>query len=170
MHNKELYHCSASGVLLRCIPAEEGRALLLDIHEGVCGHYASSRSLVRKAFRQGFYWQTTTGDVAHIVRSCRGCQYFTRQIHAPAQELQTIPITLLFTMWGLDLLEPFKKAPGGLTHPLLAVDKFIKWIEARPLAKIGSKQTVNFIQYIIFHFGVPNSIITMTLSSPGKNS
>jgi hypothetical protein len=28
------------------------------------------------------------------------------------------------------------------------------------LAKIGSKQAVNFIQSIIFRFGVPNSIIT----------
>jgi hypothetical protein len=63
-------------------------------------------------------------------------------------------------MWGLDLLGPFKKAPKGLTHLLVAVDKFTKWIEARPLAKIGSKQVVNFIQDIIFHFGVPNSIIT----------
>jgi hypothetical protein len=30
----------------------------------------------------------------------------------------------------------------------------------KPLAKIGSKQMVNFIQHIIFCFGVPNSIIT----------
>jgi transposase InsO family protein len=40
------------------------------------------------------------------------------------------------------------------------VDKFTKWIETRPLVKIGSKQMVNFIQDIIFCFGVPNSIIT----------
>jgi transposase InsO family protein len=40
------------------------------------------------------------------------------------------------------------------------VDKFTKWIEARPEAKIGSKQVVSFVQHIVFHFGVPNSIIT----------
>jgi hypothetical protein len=62
-------------------------------------------------------------------------------------------------VWGLDLLGPFKKAPGGLTHILVAIDKFTKWIEARPLAKMGSRQTVVFIQDIIFCFGVPNSII-----------
>jgi hypothetical protein len=55
---------------------------------------------------------------------------------------------------------PFKKALGGLTHLLVMVDKFIKWIEARPLAKIDSKQIVSFVQDIIFCFGVPNSIIT----------
>jgi hypothetical protein len=50
-----------------------------------------------------------------------------------------IPITWPFTVWGLDLLRPFKKAPEGLTHLLITVDKFTKWVEAKPLAKIGSK-------------------------------
>jgi hypothetical protein len=81
-------------------------------------------------------------------------------IHAPAQELQTIPITWPFTVWGLDLLGSFKKALRGLTHLLVAVNKFTKWIKAKPLAKIGSKQAVDFIQDIIFGFGIPNSIIT----------
>jgi hypothetical protein len=54
IHNDELYHHSTSGVLQRCIPIEEGKALLLDIHEGVCGHHASSGSMVGKAFWQGF--------------------------------------------------------------------------------------------------------------------
>jgi IS30 family transposase len=71
-----------------------------------------------------------------------------------------IPITWPFVLWGLDLLGAFKKAPGGLTHLLITIDKFIKWVEAKPLVKIGSKQAIDFIQDIIFHFRVPNSIIT----------
>jgi hypothetical protein len=63
-------------------------------------------------------------------------------------------------VWGLDLLGPFKKASESLTHLLVAIDKFTKWIEVRPLAKIGSKHAINFIQDIIFHFKVLNSIIT----------
>jgi hypothetical protein len=39
----------------------------------------------------------------------------------------------------------FKKAPEGLTHLLIMVDKFTKWAEVKPLAKIGSKQAVDFI-------------------------
>jgi hypothetical protein len=72
--------------------------------------------------------------MAQLIRSCKGCQFFARQVHTPSQELQTIPITWLFLVWGLDLLGPFKKAPEGLTHQLVAVDKFTKWIEAKPLA------------------------------------
>jgi hypothetical protein len=71
-----------------------------------------------------------------------------------------IPITCTFTVWGLDLPGPFKKAPEGLTHLLVVIDKFTKWIEAKPLAKIGSEQAIDFIQDIIFYFRVLNSIIT----------
>jgi hypothetical protein len=46
---------------------------------------------------------------------------------------------------GLGLSGPFKKAPGGFTHLLIAVDKFTKWVKVRPLTKIGSKQVVNFL-------------------------
>jgi hypothetical protein len=93
------------------------------------------------------------------MRSCGGCKYFVRLIHTPAQEHQTIPVTWPFVVWSLDLLGPCKKAPGGLTHLLIIVDKFTKCIEVRPLAKIGSRQAVSFIQDIIFCFGIPNSII-----------
>jgi hypothetical protein len=40
------------------------------------------------------------------------------------------------------------------------VDKFTKWVEAKPLDKIDSKQAMGFIQDIIFRFGISNYIIT----------
>ena len=43
---------------------------------------------------------------------------------------------------------------------LVAVDKFTKWIEARPISTIKSEQAVLFFLDIIRHFGVTNSIIT----------
>ena len=43
---------------------------------------------------------------------------------------------------------------------LVAIDKFSKWIEARPIGQIRSKQAILFFTNIVFRFGVPNSIIT----------
>jgi transposase InsO family protein len=63
-------------------------------------------------------------------------------------------------VWGLDLVGPLQKAPGGYTHLLVAIDKFSKWIEVRPLNSISSEQAVVFFTNIIHLFGVPNSIIT----------
>jgi hypothetical protein len=71
-----------------------------------------------------------------------------------------IHITWPFAVWGLNLLGPFKKAPESLTHLLIVVDKLTKWVEAKPPAKIGSKQAMDFIQDIIFCFEFPYSITT----------
>jgi ribonuclease HI len=126
---KELYHRSPSGILQRSISVAQGQELLQEIHSGACGHHAAPRTLVRNAFRQGFYWPTAVVDATRIVRSCRGCQFYVRQTHLPAQTLQTIPITWSFVVWGLDLVGPLQKAPGGFKHLLVAIDKFSKWIE-----------------------------------------
>jgi ribonuclease HI len=95
---KELYHRSPSGILQRCISIAEGQELLQEIHSGACGHHVAPRALVVNAFRQGFYWPIAVADATRIVRSCRGCQFYARQTHMPAQALQTIPITWLFAV------------------------------------------------------------------------
>jgi transposase InsO family protein len=53
-----------------------------------------------------------------------------------------------------------QKAPGGFKHLMVAIDKFSKWIEVRPLTSIESEQAVAFFTNIVHRFGVPNSIIT----------
>ena len=50
----ELYKWSPLGVLLKCIPTDQGKQLLLDIHAGICRHHAAPRSLVRKPFTKVF--------------------------------------------------------------------------------------------------------------------
>jgi transposase InsO family protein len=52
------------------------------------------------------------------------------------------------------------EAQGGYTHVLVAIDKFTKWIEYKPIASLTSAKAVEFIQDIIFRFVIPNSIIT----------
>ena len=57
------------------------------------------------------------------------------------------------------MVGPLKKASGGFTHLLVAVDKFTKWIEAKLITNIRSEEAVNFFLDIIYRFGVPNCII-----------
>ena len=54
----DLYRHGANGILMRCITQEEGHDLLTEIHGGECGSHSSSRTLVGKAFRHGFYRPT----------------------------------------------------------------------------------------------------------------
>jgi hypothetical protein len=78
---------ASSGVLMKCVPREEGKGILEEIHKGVYGNHACSRTLVSKAFRRAFYWPTTLGDPEELVRRFQGCQYFTKQQHVPAYKL-----------------------------------------------------------------------------------
>ena len=63
-------------------------------------------------------------------------------------------------VWGLDMVGPLKKGPGGFTHLLVVVDKFTKWIETKPITNIRSEEAVRFFLDIIYRFGIPNCIIT----------
>jgi hypothetical protein len=63
-------------------------------------------------------------------------------------------------MWGLDTVGLFRTAPGSYKHILVAIDKFTRWIEVRPVAKVTSKEVAKFIGDITHRFGVPNRIIT----------
>ena len=47
------------------------------------------------------------------------------------------------------MVGPLKKGPGGFTHLLIVVDKFTKWIEAKPIANIRSEEAVIFFLDIV---------------------
>src|SRR3954463_1656604 len=89
-----------------------------------------------------------------------GCQYYARQPHVPAEELRTIPITWLFAVWELDMVGLLQTTPCGFTHLLVAVDKFTKWIEAKPIRKLDGATALRFFRDLVVRFGLPHSIIT----------
>jgi hypothetical protein len=155
-----LYRRGAGGVLMKCVHSATGRQLLDEIHAGQCGVHAASRTLVGKASKSGFYWPTAENDATELVQKCEACEFLSKQQHLPTQDLQTIPLTWPFACWGLDMIGPFKKVQGGYTHILVAINKFTKWIEYKPIASLTSAKAVEFIQEIMFRFGIPNSIIT----------
>ena len=77
-------------------------------------------------------------------------------------------------------LSPYKQSPslgllrsGGLIWPdplkeeairkkylLVMVDKFTKWIEAKPVKTAESGPVIDFISGVVHRYGVPHSIIT----------
>jgi hypothetical protein len=157
----DLYRKATSiGVLMKCILRSEGLQLLAEIHSGECGCHAAFTNLDGKAYRSGFYWPTAITNAKDLIKRCKGCQFFAKQQHLPAQALRIIPPSWPFAMWGLDSVGPFRTAPGGYKHILVAVDKFTKWIEVRPVAKVTPEEATKFIGDITHRFGVPNRIIT----------
>jgi hypothetical protein len=74
---------------------------------------------------------------------------FARQAHVPAHELICIPPVWPFACWGLYQVGPLKKAKGGFENIFVAIDKFTKWIEYKPLIKYSEAKAVEFIQDIM---------------------
>jgi hypothetical protein len=123
---------------MKCVRREEGREILQEIHEGVCENHATSRTLVGKAFRSGFYWPIALADAEALVRRCTNCQFFSKQPHVLAHNLITIPPSWPFACWGLNMIGPLTTASGGFTHVLVAIDKFTKWIEYKPITTLSA--------------------------------
>lgn len=73
MIGRDLYKKAPNDILLKCVSSDDGKALLLNIHEGICGSHAGGRTLFGKAFKQGFFWPTTLKDACDIVQQCEAC-------------------------------------------------------------------------------------------------
>jgi hypothetical protein len=116
--------------------------------------------LVSKAFRRAFYWPTALGDVEELVRRCQGCQYFAKQQDVPAYKVVTIPPTWPFACWGLDTIGPLLTAPGGFNRILVAIDKFTKWIEVKPVTCPKADRVLEFLDELVHRYGLPHRIIT----------
>jgi hypothetical protein len=99
-------------------------------------------------------------DAKDLIKRCKGCQFFAKQQHLPAQALRTIPPLWPFSMWGLDSVAPFRTAPGSYRFILVAINKFTKWIEVRPVAKVTSEEAAKFVQ------DITHALVYLTGSSP----
>ena len=55
---------------------------------------------------------------------------------------------------------PLKTVVGGYNHIFVAIDKFTKWIEVKPVMTTTAAKVAEFILEISHWFGVPNRILT----------
>ena len=57
-----------------------------------------------------------------------------------------------------------------MTHILVMVDKFTKWVEVKPVKKLDGYTAVKFLKDIILRYGYPHSIITDNGSNFAKGA
>ncbi|XP_071727105.1 uncharacterized protein [Rutidosis leptorrhynchoides] len=83
-------------------------------------------------------------DTEQRIRVCQECQLQAPVSRAPQHPM--IPITSLwpFCKWAIDIVGPFPKGAGNAEYLVVAIDFFTKWVEAKPLRTITSKQIRDF--------------------------
>ena len=65
MIGNELYKRSPSGVLMKCIPTNQGKQLLLEVHAGICRYHAAPKVAGQKSLSPKFL-------LAYHTTRCRG--------------------------------------------------------------------------------------------------
>ncbi|CDO99984.1 unnamed protein product [Coffea canephora] len=161
LSNGVLYKKSYLRPWLKCITPEEGNYILRELHEGICGSHVGPRVLAKKGMLSGYYWPTIFLDSADLVARCKSCQLHAPIHHAPTQEMIPLQSPWPFFQWGIDLLGPFSRAPGGYEHIVVAVDYFTKWVEAEPLTTISSRSVQKFLwRNIVCRFGIPHVLVS----------
>ncbi|GJT28448.1 reverse transcriptase domain-containing protein [Tanacetum coccineum] len=159
--NGTLYKKSFLGPWLRCVGPLQANYVLREIHEGSCSMHSSPRSVVAKAIWIGYYWPTIHADARKLIRECNDCQIHRPVPRNPQQNLTPITSPWPFYKWGIDIAGPFPEGPCKVKFLIVAIDYFIKWIEAKPVATITGNQVKKFVwDNIVCRFGLPGEIVS----------
>ena len=66
----------------------------------------------------------------------------------------------LFPVWGIDLIGQLPKGRGSVQYAVVAIDYFTKWVEAEALPSITPAIKEFVYKSIIYHYGVPHTIVS----------
>ena len=159
--DKVLYKRGFFQPYLRCLALDESNYVLREVHEGACGNYSGTRSLVHKVIRVGYYWPTVQADAKANVKVCDQFQRFSNVPRQPSEYLTPMMAPWPFAQWGLDILGPFSTRTRQMKFLVVGIDYFTKWVEAEPLAKITQQNVKNFVwKSIVCRFGVPRVLVS----------
>jgi len=129
-----------------------------EIHEGVCGAHQSAFKMKWMIRRNGYYWPTILEDCFKYFKGCQGCQKFGNIQRAPASAMNPIIKPWPFRSWAIDLIgQIYPPSSKGHKFILVATDYFTKWVEAIPLKKVTSANTL-YLHHFLCEPGMSNSI------------
>nr|GEW01801.1 reverse transcriptase domain-containing protein [Tanacetum cinerariifolium] len=149
-NNEADYEALIAGLRIAAwMRVKDVKYVMREIHEGSCSMHTGPQSVVAKAIRLGYYWSTRHRDVCYMIRK-RNDYLVHRPITRSLQQPLT-PITTPwpFYKWGIDIAGPFPEVPGKVKFFIVAMDYFMKWIEAKAVATITGGEEKNLCGIIL---------------------
>jgi hypothetical protein len=67
------------------------------------------------------------------------------------------------------MIGPLPTTPGGFNRVLVAIDKFTKWIEVKPVTCPKADRVLDFLDELVHRYGLPHRIITDLGSNINNN-
>ena len=93
------------------------------------------------------------------LRTCDQCQ-FTQREPVAMQPLHPIPRVDVGDAWAFDFVGPLPKTDRGNKYLLTAINLGTDWTIAQAIPKRSSDAVVSMLQYIIYTYGKPVSVLT----------
>ncbi|CAM8895806.1 unnamed protein product [Rhodiola kirilowii] len=155
-----LYRLCADGIYWTCVAEEEMRNILYHCHSSQYGGHGGGAKTASKVLQSGFYWPTLFRDAYEFVKACDQCQRsgnISKRHEMPQQSILPVEI---FDVWGINYMGHFPSSYGN-QYILVAVDYFLKWVEAFASPTCDAKAVTRLFKKIIFpRFGVPRTVIS----------
>ena len=156
-----LYCRGVDSILRYCLTHEEAEVVLNDFHGGACGGHLSGLSTAQNILRAGYFWPSIFKDCVDVVKRCHPFQVFACNMCLKPAPLHPIITVGTFTKWGLDFMYCNPASTGGHHHIIVAIDYFMKWVEAMPTIKSDGETASHFVfNQIITRFGIPRELVT----------
>nr|GEY15747.1 reverse transcriptase domain-containing protein [Tanacetum cinerariifolium] len=133
--------------------------ILKACHYGPTGGHHGPNYTAKKVFNSGFYWPTIYRDVQDLVKTCNVCQRQGKISQRDEMPQNSIQVCEIFYVWGIDFMGPFPSSRGN-KYILVAVDYFLKWVEAEALPTNDDRVVCKFLNNLFAIFGIPRAIIS----------
>jgi hypothetical protein len=156
-----LYRRGVDCILHRCLIHEEAEIVLNNCHTGACGNHFSRLATTQEILRADYFWMTLIKDCVESVNKCHLCQIFSQKMRAHHPPMFPIITVGPFTKWVIDYTTCNPPSTRGNCYIIVAVDYFMKWVEAMPTFKDDGETTTLFLfNHIMARFVILREIVT----------
>ena len=99
-------------------------------------------------------------DYCEHIKKCEQCQKHAHLELTPTQELNYVISPWPFSIWALDFIGVINPpSTEGHKFILVSIEYYTTWVVAIPLKIATQKHVINFIEYIICGFNIPQRLI-----------
>ncbi|KAJ9542216.1 hypothetical protein OSB04_028722 [Centaurea solstitialis] len=154
-----LFRIGPDRIHRRCVSGPAAWDILTNCHKGPTGGHFGANLTTRKVLESGFYWPMIFKDAHTLIKSCDACQRAGNITKKDEMPQQSISVSEVFDVWGIDFMGPFPDSRGN-KYILVAVDYVSKWAEAKASPTNDAKVVVDFVKSLVCRYGCPKAIIS----------
>ncbi|KAL5807202.1 hypothetical protein ACOSQ4_029935 [Xanthoceras sorbifolium] len=100
-------------------------------------------------------------EAKDLALKCDRCQRTASIPRLPSEALTPMASPWPFAQWGIDIIGPLPTGSSQKKYAIVAIDYFIKWVEAEALVRITESKATEFVKKaILYRFGVSEVIVT----------